>query len=247
MVSIPVGLQTATSEKDLRFNQIHKVCGSRIKLQKFCPVCERVVETDELEKGYEISKGSYAIVTQEDFDALPIPSKHTIEVTGFVKAEEVDPLYFDQSYYLEPGEAGRKPFALLMKTLQEKDVVAIAKIAIRNKENLCLIRPTRGTIVLETLYFPDEIRQPEDSKIEDVKVDDKELKMAMHLVELMEEKFEPEKYKDEYRGALLERIEAKQHGGELTEAPMPTETKTFNLMDALKASLDAAQKDRKSG
>src|SRR5687767_5192889 len=118
MVSIPVGLYTATQEKDIRFNQIHEVCGSRIKLQKFCPVCEKVVEADELVKGYEYSKGMYALVTEEDFEQLPVASKHSIDVAAFVKSEEVDPLYFDASYYLKPDDVGRKPFSLMMKALQ---------------------------------------------------------------------------------------------------------------------------------
>jgi DNA end-binding protein Ku len=246
MVSIPVGMSPATSEKDLRFNQIHEVCGSRIKLQKYCPVCERTVEAEELQRGYEISKGNYAIVSDEDFEALPVPSKHTIEVGAFVKAEEVDPLYFDRSYYLDPTEAGKKPLALLYRALQEKGVSAIAKIALRQKEHLCLLRPSDGTIVLETLYYPDELRQSE-TKIDDVKVDDKELKMAMSLVDLLEEEFDPAKYKDEYRDALMERIEAKLHGGEIREAPEVAEPQVVNLMDALRASLEQAQKAKKSG
>lgn len=248
LVSIPVGLYGAVSEKDVRFNQLHKECGTRIKQVKTCPHCDKAVEADQIERGYELSKGHYVVVTDEDFETLPVPSKHTIEVTSFVRAEDVDPIYFDQSYYLEPTDAGKKPLALLMKALEEKKVLAVAKVALRNKENLCLLRPLNGRVVMETLYWQDEIRKPEDSNLESVNVDEKELKMAMSLVELLEGEFHPEEYKDEYREALMERIEAKQHGGELTVAPEPREVRVVNLMDALKASLEEAQKSKeKSG
>lgn len=246
MVSIPVGLYTATQEKDLRFNQIHEVCGSRIKLQKFCPVCERVVEADELVKGYEYSKGMYVLLTEDDFEELPVASKHTIDVAAFVKKEEVDPLYYDSSYYLKPEEVGRKPFKLLLTALQDKNVSAVAKIAMRSKENLCLLRPGNGTIILETLYYPDEIRQPEIAGLEDIKVDERELKMAESLVDLLSEEFHPEMYKDEYRQALLDRIESKVAGKELHAAPVPEQTRVIDLMDALKASLENAKKKKAS-
>lgn len=248
LVSIPVGLYSAVQEKDLRFNQLHKECGTRIKQQRFCPHCERTVEADEIEKGYELSKNQYVVVTEEDFEALPVPSKHTIEVTTFVKAEEIDPIYFDQTYYLEPTDAGKKPLALLMKALEEKKVTAVAKVALRNKENLCVLRPMKGGVVLETLYYQDEIRKPEETNLESVKVDDKELHMAMSLVDLLAGEFNPAEYSDAYRVALMERIEAKQHGGQLTVAPEPKEARVVNLMDALKASLEEAQsKKSKSG
>jgi DNA end-binding protein Ku len=247
MVSIPVGLYTATQEKDLRFNQIHEVCGSRIKQQKFCPVCDRTVEGAELVKGYEYTKGMYALLNDEDFETLPVPSKSTIEVVAFVKAEEIDPLYFDSSYYLKPDDAARKPFKLLMRTLEDKKVSAVAKVAMRSKENLCLLRPGKDTVILETLYYPDEIRTPETTSLGDVNVDERELKMAESLVDLMMEEFEPAKYKDEYREALLERIEAKVAGKELREAPVPEQVKVIDLMDALKQSLEQAKQQRKTG
>jgi DNA end-binding protein Ku len=244
MVSIPVGLYTATQEKDLRFNQIHQVCGSRIKLQKYCPVCDKVVEADELVKGFEYSKGQYVYLQDEDFEALPVASKHTINVAAFVKVEEVDPLYFDKSYYLQPEDVGRKPYKLLMTALTDKSVVAVAKISMRSREQLCLLRPGKGVIIMETLYYPDELRQPEVSGIDDISVDAKELKMAESLVDLLSEEFDPTSFKDEYREALLERIEAKAQGKELREAPVAEQAKVIDLMDALKASLEAAKKKK---
>src|SRR5579862_8326096 len=216
MVSIPVGLTTAVQEKDISFHQLHKTCGSRVKYQKFCPHDEVVVPNDEIVRGYEYSKGSYVLMTEEDFEDVPVPTKHTIEVIAFVKAEEIDPIYYDTTYYLEAGEAGKKPFALLMKATREKGLLALGKIALRNKESLCIVREgVDGGVLLETLYFPDEIRQAVDQGLEDVKVEEKELKMAMSLVEMLEEKFDPSQYHDEYRDALMRRIEDKVAGKEV--------------------------------
>jgi DNA end-binding protein Ku len=245
MVSIPVGLTTAVSEKDISFHQLHKKCGSRIKYQKWCPHDEEVVSNDEIVKGYEYSKGNYVIMTDEDFEDVPVPSKHTIEVIAFVKSEEIDPIYYDTTYFLEAGEAGKKPFALLMKAMQGKKVQALGKIALRQKENLCVIREgDEGSVVLETLFWPDEIRKAPDQELGDVKVDEKELKMAHSLIEMLEEEFEPEQYKDEYRKALLERIEAKVEGKEVQHAPEAAPAKVVDLMEALKRSLEEAKKKK---
>lgn len=245
MVSIPVGLTTAVQEKDIHFNQIHKKCGSRIKLQKWCPHDEEVVPPDEIVRGYEYSKGSYVLMTEEDFEDVPVPTKHTIEVIAFVKAEEIDPIYYDSTYYLEAGEAGKKPFALLMKAIKGKGVQALGKIALRNKESLCVIREgTGGGVVLETLFFPDEIREPVNQNLEDIKIDDKELKMANSLIEMLEETFDPSQYHDEYRQALMQRIEDKVAGKEVQHAPEAAPAKVVDLMEALKRSLEEAKKKK---
>jgi len=242
MVSIPVGLYPATSEKDVHFHQIHKKCGSRIKLKKWCPVDETILEPDDIVRGYEVSKGQYVIVSDNDLDKLPVPSKRTIEITSFVDEGEVDPLYYDTSYYLEPSEAGVKPFALFFQALEKKKVSAVGKVALRTKENLCVLRPGYGTIVLETLYYPDEIREPAATGFDKREVDKKQLCLAENLIELMTGRFEPEVYRDDYREALLEMIEAKQEGGEVAQAPeAPSGTKVYDLMDALRASLESAR------
>lgn len=247
MVSIPVGLTTAVSEKDVHFNQLHERCGSRIKLQKWCPHCEVVVPPDEIVRGYEYSKGSYVVMSEEDFEDVPVPTKHTIQVVAFVKAEEIDPIYYDSTYYLEAEEAGRKPFALLLKAIEGKGLKALAKIAIRNKENLCIVREgANGAVVLETLYWPDELREAPDQKLHDVKVDEKELTMANTLVEMLEETFDPSQYQDEYRKAIMARIEAKVEGKEVQHAPEVAPTRVVDLMEALKQSLEEAKK-RKTG
>lgn len=248
MVSIPVGLYSAVQEKDLRFHQIHEKCGSRIKQLKFCPVCERNVENAELQKGYEFTKGRYAIVTEEDFENVPVPTKHTITVDRFVNEEEVSPLYYDTSYYLLPEEAGRKPFALLMAALKKKQMSALAKMTLRNKEHLCLIMISGEGILLETLFFPDEIRERDDVKLGEVKVDDKEMQMALSLIDLLTDEFEPERYTDEYREALMARVEAKVQGQQIQEQPEVQESQVIDLFEALKASLETAKaKKKKTG
>lgn len=245
MVSIPVGLTTAVQEKDVSFHQLHKKCGSRVKYQKWCPHDEEVVGNDEIVRGYEYSKGSYVIMTEEDFEDVPVPTKHTIEVIAFVKDEEIDPIYYDTTYYLEASDAGKKPFALLMKATRTKGVLALGKIALRNKESLCVVREgVDGGVLLETLYFPDEIRKAVDQGLEDIKIEEKELKMATSLIEMLEEKFDPSQYHDEYRDALLRRIEDKVAGKEVQHAPEVAPTKVVDLMEALKKSLEEAKKKK---
>ena len=244
MVSIPVKLFTATESKDISFRLLHRECNSRLKQLRWCPACEREVEWGETVRGYEYAKDQHVIVTDEDFDKLPLPSKRTIELAAFVKAEEIDPVYYEKSYYLEPDEVGIKPFALLMKALKEKSLTAVAKIAVRNKERLCALRPMDGTLMLETLYYPDEIRVERGTEVPEVQVSDRELEMASTLIDLLADSFEPEKYQDEYRRALMEIIEAKLQGEEFVEAPAPAPAKVTDLMAALKASVEAAKKRR---
>jgi DNA end-binding protein Ku len=242
MVSIPVGLFTATQSKDLSFNQLNRKTMSRIKYQKVDAQNDEVVSPEDIVRGYEVSKGSYVIMDEADFEDLPVPSKKTITVDAFVKSEQVDPIYYDATYFLEPDEIGKKPYALLHKALKEKGVNAVAKIAVRNKESLCLIRPTDKGLLLETLYFPDEIRAEPEVGVDDVKVDSKELGMATSLVDLLYEDFDPSKYKDMYREKLLERIEAKVAGAEIQHVAEPAgPAQVVDLMEALRQSLEAAK------
>jgi len=246
MVSIPVGLTTAVQEKDVHFHQVHGVCGSRIRYQKFCPVCDRVVTDEELKKGYEVAKGRYVLMEAEDFEGLPVPSQHAIEVAAFVKAEEIDPIYYDRSYYVEPEAMGRKPFSLLMRALKEKGVNALAKIALRSKESLCVLRPMDGVLVLETLYYPEEIRKPsEKASPEESSGESKEFKMALSLIDLLSEEFDPAKYEDEYRKALLHRIEEKAEGHQVEQPPTEApESNVIDLMEALRRSVEEAKKGK---
>jgi DNA end-binding protein Ku len=247
MISIPVKLFGATESKDIAFNNLHKTCKSRLKQKRWCPVDDREVFQDELVKGYEYTKDQYVEITDEDLEALPVPSKHTIELTSFVKQAQIDPVYFERTYYLEPDQIGVKPYALLLKALREKQVSAVAKIALRNRESLCVLRASdHDLLMLETLYYPDEIRTADLAPTPEVAVSQPELAMALTLVEMLEEPFDPKKYRDEYRVALLDMIEAKRSGQEVvptSEAPLP---KTVDLMAALKASLEAAKRSKAS-
>lgn len=244
MVSIPVKLYTATESKDISFNQLHKDCGTRLKQLRWCPTHERAVEWDEVVRGYEYSKGEYVVVTEEDFAKLPLPSKQTVELTAFVRSEEIDPIFYEKTYYLEPEAKGVKPFTLLARALREKGLTGLAKIAIRNKEQLCALRPVDGAIVLETLYYPDEIR--EAPALPEVDVSEKELAMAFTLIDLLSEEFDPSKYRDEYREALMQVIRAKLEGQELREAAVPPPAKVTDIMTALRASVEAAKKRREA-
>jgi len=244
MISIPVKLYGATESKDLAFNTLHNSCRSRLKQKRWCPVDDREVFQDEVVRAYEFTKDQYIEVTDEDIENLPVPSKHTIELTSFVKSAEIDPVYFERTYYLEADQVGAKPYALLMRALKTKQVAAVAKIALRNKESLCVLRAGDNTLMLETLYYPDEVRTTDLAEEPEVLVSPQELTMALTLVEMLEESFDPKKYQDEYRVALLAMIEAKANGQEVVAAPEAPLPQTVDLMAALKASLEAAKKGK---
>ena len=189
MISIPVKLYGATESKDVAFNTLHKACKSRLKQKRWCPVDDREVTLTRT-AAYEYSKDQYVEITDEDLEQMPMPSKHTIELTAFVKQSEIDPVYFERTYYLEPEEIGLKPYALLMRALKDKRVAAVAKIALRNKESLCVLRAAEnGALMLETLFYPDEIRRR--NRTPDVLVSQPELNMAFSLIEMLEEPFDP--------------------------------------------------------
>jgi DNA end-binding protein Ku len=244
LVSIPVKLYPATQDKDVAFHQLHRPDNGRIKYRKFCSVDDEEVDAEDIVRAYEVSKGQYVEITDEDLEQLPLPAKHTIELGAFVQSSEIDPIYYDKSYYLEPEETGVKPYALLLKVLEHKGVIGVASIAIRNKESLCALRPTDSTLLLETLHYPDEIRERE-SNLPSVSVSDRELAVAGTLVDALEERFDPSKYRDHYREALQELITSKTEGREVV-APegAAAEAPVTDLMAALRASIEAAR-DRK--
>jgi DNA end-binding protein Ku len=244
MVSIPVKLFPATQDKDVSFHLLHKPDHSRVKFKRFCAAEDREVDQDELVRAFEVSKDQYVEITDEDLEKLPLPAKHTIELSAFVNANEIDPIYYEKSYYLEPEDTGLKPYALLLKVLEKKGVTGVATVAIRNKESLCALRPEDGTLLLETLYYPDEIRERELS-VPDVLVNDRELTVAASLVDALAEPFDPSKYHDRYREALLELIRSKTEGRKVVvpEAEQPA-APVGDLMEALRASIEAARKQR---
>jgi DNA end-binding protein Ku len=246
MVSIPVRLFPATQDKDVSFHLLHEPDHSRIKFKRFCAAEDDEVPNEELVKAYEVSKDQYVEITDEDLEQLPLPARHTIELAAFVNAREIDPIYYDKSYYLEPEESGVKPYALLTRVLEEKAVTGVASIAIRNKESLCALRPLDGTLLLETLHYPDEIRERE-LDMAGVSVNARELAVASSLVDALAEPFKPDKYHDHYREALMELIKSKAEGREVV---VPESTgaapQVTDLMSALRASIEAA-KGRKTG
>jgi DNA end-binding protein Ku len=245
MVTIPVKLFGATESKDIAFNLLHATCGTRLQQRRWCPTDEVEVPWSETVRGYEYAKGQYVTLTDEDFERLPLPSKHTIDLSAFVEEREIDPVFYERSYYLEPGERSEKPFALLLKALAEKKLSAVATITIRKKEQLCVLRSHEGTIILETLYYPDEIRMERGTDLSGVKISDRELEMAFTLIDILRRPFEPSEYHDRYREALAELIEAKLEGKQVVKAPAAREARVFDLADALKRSVEAAKKEAK--
>jgi DNA end-binding protein Ku len=245
IVSIPVRLYTATEDKDIAFRQLHGPDHARVRYTRFCTAEDIEIPFEEIVRGYEYEKDHYVILEDADFEQLPLPSKHTIDLTAFVRAEEIDPVYYEKSYYLEPEETGVKPFALLMRALTEKQLTAVAKLAIRNKERLCALRPMDGMLMLETLHYPDELRVERGVPQPDIAITDQELQLASALIDLLTTDFQPEQYEDHYRQALLEVIQAKLDGREIVEAEAPAATgNVVDLMAALRASVEATKQQR---
>jgi DNA end-binding protein Ku len=191
----------------------------------------------------EYAKDEHVVMTEEDFEKLPLPSKQTVELAAFVKAEQIDPIYYQKTYYLEPDEKGVKPYVLLMQALKDKDLTGIAKIAVHNKEQLCALRTMDGSLVLETLFYPDEIRET-PVEIPEQKFTKAEMKMAHALIDLLEQDFDPAEFQDEYRAALQQVIDAKLEGVEVEAPEVARPAKVTDLMSALKASVAAAKKTR---
>ncbi|HET6680865.1 MAG TPA: Ku protein [Gemmatimonadaceae bacterium] len=246
LVSIPVKLHSATRSEDVSFRQVHVTCGTPIQQKRWCPTDDEEVPWDEIARGYEYGKGRFVLLTDEDFESLPVPSRHTIDIRAFVPGDEIDPVYYEKAYQLLPAERGEKPYALLMRAIADKDLVAIASITIRKKEQLCALRPRAGSLVLETLFYPDEIRIDEDAGISGTKVSAEELKLAHQLIGMLRKPFEPADYKDTYREAVLALIEAKREGKEVVAAPEQKEAGIIDLREALARSLDRSRGGKKT-
>jgi len=253
LVSIPVKMYTAASSGGVSFNQLHEKCGSRIKQQLLCPVCNVVVERSAIVKGYEFAKDQYVRFTDDEIKQLEQENSKLIEIEEFVPLDKVDPIYFEKTYYLGPDEGGDKAYRLLTDAMSKTNRVALAKFVMRGKENLVLIRPAQGGLTLHGMYFADEVRDfGEIDKGEDAKLRPGELELAGRLItELSNDKFEPQKYHDEYRGRVLEIVNMKVEGREITTvAPQAQRAQVIDLMDALKQSLEqrgTEEKAAKSG
>jgi DNA end-binding protein Ku len=249
LVNIPIKLHAATEDRDIKLRTLHKECNSPIKYEKTCPVCDVEVKNEDIVKAYEYTKGKFVVLEDEDLEALRKENEDkAVEIIDFVKINEIDPIYFQRSYFMSPNEGGGKAYSLLRKALEESQKVGIAKIIIRAKEQLAVVRVYNNTLVMETIHFPDEVRNAVDVPnvpAED-KVTEKELETAIMLIDQLTTEFEPEKYKDDYRTALLELIEAKRTGKEMVT---PTEkepvSNVTDLMAALQASIDRTKPEKK--
>jgi DNA end-binding protein Ku len=239
LVSIPVRMFSAASGGGVSFNQIHPKCGGRIRQQLICPTCNEVVERTALTKGYEFAKDQYVQFTDQELKALEGEASRNIDIAEFVPLDQVDPIYFEKTYYLGPDKGGEKAYRLLAEAMAKGARVALAKFVMRGKENLVLIRAAQNGLMLHTMYFGDEVRDfGEVDKGEDAKVKPGELELAERLVkELSNDAFKPDQYGDEYRGRVLAAVEQKVQGREITAAPETPRTQVIDLMDALKQSL----------
>ena len=240
LVSIPVKMFSAASSAGISFNQIHQKCGGRIRQQLICPTCNEVVERSALVKGYEFAKDQYVQFTEDELKALEGEASKMIDIAEFVPLAQVDPIYFEKTYYLGPDKGGEKAYRLLTDAMTKSERVAIAKFVMRGKENLVLIRAAKDGLMLHTMYFSDEIKDfGEVDKGDAAKVKPGELELAERLVrELSSPAFRPEQYADEYRGRVLEVVESKVEGREVTSlAPQAQRTQVIDLMEALKQSL----------
>jgi DNA end-binding protein Ku len=243
LVSIPVGLYPATEEKTLRFNQLHDEDHGRIKYQRYCSKCGEEVTFEHIVKGYEYEKDKYVILEDEDFDAVPVESSRAIDIIQFVDLDQIDPIYFQKSYYLVPEETGLKAYTLLRRAMEADGRVAIAKVAFREKEHLAALRFKEEVFILETMFWPDEIRATEfDVLDKKVSVRPQEVQMAKSLIDNLASEFTPEEFKDEYREALLGIVEKKIAGEEIEVMPEAEPTKVVDIMEALKASVEATKK-----
>jgi DNA end-binding protein Ku len=246
LVTIPVSVYPATEEKTLRFNQLHDEDGGRIRMKRTCSVDGEEVGYEHIVKGYEYEKDRYVILTDEDFEAIPVESSRAIDIQQFVDLEEIDPMQYKKSYYLVPEETGAKAYALLREALNRSGKVGVAKVSFRDKEHLAALRFRDDAFVLETMYWPDEIREADFGGVDvSAKIRPNELEMAQTLIDNLTADWDPTEFKDEYREALLRIVEAKINGEEIEIVEAEPTAKVVDLMDALKASVAAAKKESK--
>jgi len=246
LVNIPVKLHTATENKDIKLRQLHKECNTPINYKKVCEGCNKEVKDDDIVKAYEYGKNKFVVLDAEELENIRKESENkAVEIIDFVKLEEIDPIYFEKTYFLSPDATGAKAYALLRKTLEDSGKIGVAKIIIRSKEQLAIVRVYKEALVMETIHFPDEVRSVGDvPNVPSVDtVVQKELDTALMLVDQLTTVFNPEKYTDEYRTALMELIEEKKANSTVTvndQRPLPDNV--TDLMSALQASLDKTKK-----
>jgi DNA end-binding protein Ku len=225
---------------------LHKKCKSPINYQRHCPICQQKVENQDLVKGYEYEKGHFVVLEDEDFAKIPVDSMKAIEIIDFVDLSDIDPIFYIKSYFLAPTELGVKPYHLLLKAMEETGKIAMARVVLRSKETLACIRLYENALLMETIFYPDEIRSTQmvPELNQEVKTNEKELSMAINLIKSLSTEFKPEKYKSRYRESLMEIIEAKIKGQEIAIPEQREAATVVDLMEALKASLAQVEEER---
>jgi DNA end-binding protein Ku len=240
LISMPVCLFTAASEEKVSFNQIHPPCQGRIKQQLFCPQCQEVVVKTDLQKGYEYQKGSYVIVTEAELTAVEPKSAKVLELSAFVPAAQLDPIWFESSYYLAPLDGGQKPYGLVLEAMRESGLVGVARIVRNGKEHICVIRPHGQGMILHTLYWVDEVRAISFPELP--VTNQSELEVAKQLIQMLTAEWDPTQYKDTYREAVMQLIASKSEGKELPAPAVPTHrAEVIDIASALQQSLAAAK------
>ena len=247
LLNVPIKMGAATSRESVAFKTLHKECNTPLKQKKFCPKCNKEIPKEEVVKGYEYEPGRFVIINQEDLEAIPVKSTKTIDIVDFIKIEEVDPIYYDRTYYLSPDVGNEKPYFILRNAMRDTGRVAVAKVTIRQKEHLCLIRIIGDALAIETMFFPDEVRSVSETGIDNmedrIEIREAETAMAIQLVENLTAPFEPSKYHDEYREELLKIVRAKVEGKDIVEAePVQQQDNIIDLMEKLKKSVELTQK-----
>lgn len=247
LINIPIKMFTATEDKDIRFKYLHKECHTPVKYKKTCPVCNKDVQPEDIVRGYEYEPGKFVILTDEDFADIEVKAEKTVEILDFVRLEEVDPIYFDKTYFLGPQETGAKAYTLLREALSQKDRIAVAKITIRDRESLAVIRVYNKVLVLETIFYPDEVRDSAQvpGVPENLQTTEAELDMAIQLIENLTTVFEAAKYVDTYRERLVQKINSKVEGKEFVVRKEAEKDNVISLMEALKQSIQMSKDSKK--
>lgn len=243
LVNIPVRLFSATESRTLKFRHLHAPCHTPLEYQKVCSTCKKEVPWEEIARGYEYEKDHFVVLSEEEIKSAAGEKERLIEITDFVNIEEIDPIFFQNSYYLAPDGPGSRPYALLREAMLESGKIAVATITLRTKESMATVRTFGDALALSTMFFPDEVRSVQELPDipHGVEIREKELTMAKQLIENLAAPFQPEKYHDNYRAKVIELIQARVEGKEVAVAPSPQKEKVIDLLEALQASVEKAQ------
>ena len=248
LVNIPIGLALATQRTDVAFRTLHRECGTPIKQKRWCPLHEREVEPDELVKGWEVAKGEFVLVEESDLESVALKRSQSIDILRFVKLEDVDPVYFDRTYYLAPAaaDAARRPYVLLLRAMQETGMAAVGKFVLWGKENLCLIRAQGDTLALETLFFAEDVRAKNEIEeaVSATEIQKAELDLADQVIQSLVGEWSIEDFENEYRRDLKAMLDAKLAGEEITRPEPVAETPVIDLMEALRRSVAEVQGEK---